>query len=204
MHGLINKAIQSFVVDTCGHAVWDAAVLCAGLDFDSFEVLVVYEDALTQDILDAVSTEVQRPVSDLLEDLGTYLVSHPNLDAVRRLLRFGGVDFVEFLFSLDDLAERARLAVPDLVVPEVILTDEGQGNFLLETSFRLPGVGYVLIGILRAMADDYGALVFMEYEGTRDGLETVRIRLINKRFAEAKQFDLIAPEQAGEEGTAQP
>ena len=54
-----------------------------------------------------------RPVAGMMEDLGTYLIMNPSFPAVRRLLRFSGVTFLDFLHSLDDLPDRVRLAVPD-------------------------------------------------------------------------------------------
>ncbi len=117
MHGLINRSIQSFVVDTYGRAPWVDAILLADIGFENFEALLPYDDALTLRLLDAIGARLEKPVEVVLEDLGTYLVSHPNLERLRRLLRFGGRDFLEFLFSLDDLRDRGGLAAPDLGCP---------------------------------------------------------------------------------------
>ena len=83
----------------------------------------------------------------LLEDIGTYFAFHPNVEALRRLLRFGGADFSEFLNSLDDLPDRARLAVDDLELPELFLVQLTEGHFRLVCRAKLPGWGHVMVGI---------------------------------------------------------
>ena len=42
------------------------------------------------------------------------------------------------------------------------------------------------------MADDYGALVFLDYKGQRDGAEIVEIRVLETAFAEGREFELGA------------
>ncbi|WP_298971303.1 heme NO-binding domain-containing protein [uncultured Roseobacter sp.] len=192
MHGLINRAIQSFVVDRYGAAAWNASAKRANLGFTEFEAMWIYDDVLTPRVLAAVSDVLDRPYDELMEDIGTYLVSHPNLESLRRLLRFGGVDFVDFLHSLDDLPDRARLAVADLELPRIELREHNTQQYSLACEGKVPGCGHLFTGVLRAMADDYGALVFLEHQGVEDGTETVAIALLEADFAEGRGFDLGA------------
>lgn len=192
MHGLINRAIQLFVTDTYGAESWDRATQLAELGFTDFEAMLTYEEVLTRRILDAVCDDLDKPCAEVLEDIGTYLVSHPNVEALRRLLRFGGVDFVEFLHSLDDLPDRARLAVSDLDLPEMELREHASDRFSLAVTAPMEGFGHVLIGVLRTLADDYGALVLLDHKGGRRGFEVIDITLIEAGFAEGRQFDLGA------------
>ena len=123
MHGLALRAIQLYVNDCHGTSKWSALLKDAGFEFDEFEAMMDYEDEVAHRTLAALSTVLQRPLAEILEDIGTYLVSNPNVEALRRLLRFGGVTFVEFLHSLDDLPDRARLAVSDLHLPKIELLE---------------------------------------------------------------------------------
>src|SRR5690554_586757 len=129
MHGLINRAIERFVRDTYGREVWGRVMRDAGLEYTEFEAMLMYEIGVTQRILATLTTALERPLPDILEDIGTYLVWNPKVGALRRLLRFGGSSFAEFLHSLDDLPARARLAVPDLALPELELHEQGSGCF---------------------------------------------------------------------------
>ena len=192
MHGLINRAIQSFVCHTYGPETWQQVTEVADLGFSDFEAMLIYDTDQTLSVLGALCDALGRTREEILEDLGTYLVSHQEVEALRRLLRFSGVDYVEFLHSLDDLPDRARLAVSDLRLPPLELREYAAGQFSLTCGAGLPGYGCVMMGILRAMADDYGALVMLEHQGRRDGQEVIAITLVESAFAEGRHFDLGA------------
>ncbi|MCW1956280.1 heme NO-binding domain-containing protein [uncultured Lentibacter sp.] len=192
MHGLINRTIERFVRETRGESLWLRVAEQAELGFVEFEAMLSYDAALTERVLEAVSAALLLPRESVLEDIGTYLVSHQKTEAVRRLLRFGGVDFVEFLHSLEDLPDRARLAVADLSLPGLELDEQLAGRFSLKVLAQPAGFGAVMLGVLRAMADDYGALVILEYFSDVEGEERIEIQLIEEAFAAGRGFELGA------------
>lgn len=192
MHGLINRAIQCFVRDTYGNATWAQVVSRADLPVSDFAAMFCYEDPLTDRMLDAICVVLAKPRATVLEDIGTYLVSDPKLAAPRRLLRFSGITYEDFLHALDDLPGRARLAVSDLILPRLDLRSQSGGRYVLVVDGPPNGFGHVMIGVLRAMADDYGALVMLEHRGTRHMREEVEIALVEPAFAKGRVFTLGA------------
>ncbi|CUH98059.1 heme NO-binding domain-containing protein [Leisingera aquaemixtae] len=192
MHGLINRAIQAFVTSTYGADRWEEVMEEAGLGFTEFEAMLFYTDEQSGRMLAAMEKILARPLPEMLEDMGTFLVSNPQVEALRRLLRFGGVNYVEFLHSLDDLPDRARLAVSDLHLPALELVEQTPQQFELVCQPGLPGYAYVLMGVLRAMADDYGDLVFLDHSGTQGGAEVISITVVETKFAAGREFDLGA------------
>ena len=190
MHGLMNRAIQCFVRDTYGSDAWRDVAAHADLGPHGFEAMLSYDDAITWTVLRLTSERLSKPEDAVLEDLGTYLVSHPNVEALRRLLRFGGLDFVDFLHSLDELPDRARLAVPDLVLPPIETEAPSDECFRLTCRASRRGFGHVLVGILRAMADDYGTLAIIDHEDGADGEEIVEVSLMLSGFTSGRDFDL--------------
>lgn len=190
MHGLINKSIQSFLRDNYGQALWVRVSQQIGVDPEGFEAMLHYDDALTEDLLGAATRVLDRPRGVLLEDIGAYLAS---IEELRRLLRFGGGDYWEFLFSLDELQGRSLMALPDLDFPELALEVEGGGQFRLFVFGPMPGWGAVMTGLLRAMADDYGALVLIEQDGGGESYERVSVTLLEAAFNEGRGFDLAQP-----------
>lgn len=190
MHGLINRSLQCFLRDTYGQAAWDAIVRVAGLECASFEAMLIYDDAVTDRVVTAAAATLKRPRETLLEDLGHYLVSHETLTSLRRLLRFSGVNFTDFVNSLEELPERGRLALPELDVPELELVDHGGDQFTLHCTVPLQGVGHILVGLLRAMADDYGALVMLETLEKEAGRESISIQIVDQSLYEARPFSL--------------
>lgn len=191
MHGLVNRALQGFLIDTYGKEIWQEVQSQAVLPCDGFESMLHYDDRLTDLMIEAATSVLHRDRVSLLEDVGTYLVSHPNQTALRRLLRFGGERFFDFLQSLDDLPGRALLAVPDLDMPDLRVRHESSNRFALDICWSLPGAGSVFLGALRALADDYGALAFFEIEEIEDGAgERVVITLVDQAFSAGRAFSL--------------
>ena len=190
MHGLINKAVEAFVKDTYGVDAWRVIAHRADLEDPSFEAMMVYDNSVTPRVVDCATEALGVERGDFLQNLGTYLVSQPSQQAVRRLLRFGGVDFVDFLYSLDDLYDRTRLAVADLFLPRLELREHTVNQFSLTVRSDIDGFGHVLIGLLTAMADDYGALVMLEYGGRQGEVETIAIALLETAFAAGNRFEL--------------
>lgn len=192
MHGLINRSIQNYMIDNHGVEAWNTVAARAELSPPEFEAMFTYPDAITEAVLDAMAAVLRRPRSDVMEDIGAYLVSHPKTEAVRRLLRFGGVNFEDFLHSLDDLPDRARMAVAELSFPAIELHGHSEGRYSLICNSPLDGFGHLMMGVLRVMADDYGALALLELESYEPGVETVRIQLIQTDFTDGRAFELGA------------
>jgi len=195
MNGLINRAIECFVKDSYGDPLWEEVTASLAIDESAFEPLMPCDPEVTVRLVTALAARLERVPVDLLEDMGTYLVAQPRSEAIRRMLRFGGVDFAEFLESLEDLPDRARLAMAELDLPAIALHMQGGGAFVVEmgrSDCVGLGLGPVLLGMLRAMADDYGALVVIDYRGCDATREIIEVRLLDAAFADGRAFDLAA------------
>lgn len=190
MLGLINRSLQFFLSDTYGMPLWEAVAKEAEVGTSGFESMLSYDDKITDRVIDAASAALHRPRESLMEDLGTYLVSHDSLVTVRRLLRFSGVNFCDFLNSVEELPERGRLVLPELELPDMDLSDLGGGHFRLRCASSLVGAGHIVMGLLRAMADDYGALVLLEHLGTDRGAEVISVQIADQALYEARPFSL--------------
>jgi hypothetical protein len=190
MHGMVNRALQGFIVTNYGPDVWAEVRSVARLPEDGFEAMHRYDHAVTLTVFGSAVDVLGKHPNALLEDIGTYLVTDPQLEPLRRLLRFGGGTFMEFLISLEELPDRARLAMPELEMPEITLHAEGCGLFTISARWPVPGIAPLLLGALRAMADDYGVLAFLELAGIEGGTERLLVRIFDIDFNEGKAFSL--------------
>lgn len=190
MDALLLRSLQNYVLDTFGSARWQQICLLAGQPSQTFEPMLTYEIGLAEQVADVVARVLDRPVEAIWEDVGIYLVANPDSEGIRRLLRFGGVSFDDFLHSLEELPSRAWLALPDIEMPEVTLTVVGPDRYQLQCRSKLPGVQRVLIGVVTAMADDYGTLCVIE--AGEDGF--INISLVDSRHAAGKTFELAMPD----------
>ena len=164
VHGLVNRGLQSFVVNIYGTDTWEEVCLDAQLPFQNFETMLPYDDLLSEQVLDSISKIVSRHRTEILEDFGTFLVSEHCSPAVRRLLRLGGQNFSEFLLSLEDVYDRVSIAVSDLDMPLMKVEMKSACEYVVQYEFNKCGYGTVFLGLLRAMADDYGCLVTIDHQ----------------------------------------
>ena len=190
MHGLINSAIQHYLRSTYGKDVWDIIMQEADLGFMSFESMLYYDESVTGQLLKHACNTLHVNLRALLEDLGMHVVCSPEIEPVRRLLRFGGADFVEFLYSLDFLTDRVRLAVPDLTLPELHVVERIAGEYQIHCRSEFAGYGSFLLGAIRAMADDYGALAFITLDTADEGATVVTVEIHDEKFTEGRRFVL--------------
>lgn len=194
MHGLICKAVEGFVTDQHGLGTWAEIRLAARLEFEHFESLRVYDQVLAERVFNAAAASLRRDRNALFEDVGAWICTHPPLDMVRRLIRFTGRTFVDLLYALDEVHDRASMAVPGLELPRFRLEREGEGEFEIHSRWRIAGGAAVLMGVLRAMADDYGALALIEAAEARlvegDWQERVHIRVVDQEFQAPREFML--------------
>lgn len=190
MHGMVNGALQGFLTNTYGEEIWQEVRSQAALPFDSFEAMLDYPDAMTLACFAAACHVLHKHPNALLEDIGLWLVTDSTLEPLRRLLRFSGATFLDFLHSLDEMGERGRLAMPDLEMPTIEVLPLDPSTFRLRCKWRMPGIAPILLGCLRAMADDYGALVLLDLDGIEDGVECLRIQLLDAAFSEGRSFSL--------------
>ncbi len=188
MHGLVNRAFQGFLRDTYGASLWEDVALAGDLPLQGFEALLSYDDAATERMMVLAAERLDKPRAALLEDFGIYLAGREGL---RRLLRFGGADFVDFLYSLEELPGRVRLAVPDLILPEITLTHFATGSFHVGFRDSHPCFAKVMCGVLQAMADDYGALAVIALH--EDG-QAVQVDLFETAYASGRDFLLTQPD----------
>ena len=191
MDALLLRSLQGYVRDTFGQTLWLKVCHSAALHVDSFEPMLRYDPGLADRVADHVALVLERPVDTIWEDMGTYLVTNPGHEGIRRLLRFGGQGFADFLHSLEEAPGRARLAMPGLDLPELRLSEPAPDHFLIDCRSWLRGVQRVLVGMLTAMADDYGTLCLIEGEGS----DRVSVRILDRAHARGRRFDLAGPER---------
>ncbi|MDQ2065674.1 heme NO-binding domain-containing protein [Xinfangfangia sp. CPCC 101601] len=198
MYGLLLRAIQSYLRETFGALVWARILRLADQPPEGFEPMLPYDAQVLRRLITVAARELDRPLDPILEDVGTFIVSAPSHRPLRRLLRFGGASFSDFLHSLEELPDRARLALPGLELPQISLAECVAGQFRLEVATPLPALLPIALGALRAMADDYGALVVIDIEARPSGRgkAALRVQLLEAAHSSGQHFALSQQEAA--------
>lgn len=162
MHGLVNRSIEGFLRSSYGAEVWDSVARNAGVEPEGFLTWTPTSDEVTIAVLRATAIQLRKSVGECLEDIGAWLTRQ---EEIRRLLRFSGSDYSEFLESLHEMPGRIALVIPDMMIPGLTVTCEGEGSYEIRPAWRWPGFLRVTAGVIRGMADDYGALALISVQG---------------------------------------
>lgn len=184
MHGLMNRAIEGFVRQVYGPPCWQAVTGRIGLEEAGFQPFRRYPFAMTRQLTEAAGAVLDKPPAEVIEDVGAWLA---RVEGMRRLLRFSGSDFSDFVLSLEELPGRIRMILPDLSVPDVTVLVHGP----LAYRITLAGDDWLwralIAGLLRAMSDDYGALALIVDEG-----DAILVDVSDASFGDGRGFDLAA------------
>ncbi|MDO5614279.1 MAG: heme NO-binding domain-containing protein [Paracoccus sp. (in: a-proteobacteria)] len=184
MHGLINRSIEGFLRHTYGDSFWHDVAGASGIDARGFQTIRNYPDAVSFGLVNQAALRLDKPEAELLEDLGAWLAAR---EPLRRLLRFSGRDFADFLFSLEEWPGRAHMVIPDLGMPRIRIEPKSGDELRVVMPDCFPEWRSVMAGLIRAMADDYGALGLIAVEGNG-----VRVQISDDAFAEGRAFELAA------------
>lgn len=185
MKSLINRAIEEFLRATYGEylvqSVADEEAVAVGR-------LAPLGAGFGTGALERAAFRLSKPLPEMFEDLGGWMT---RIEPVRRLLRFSGRDFKDFLLRLEELPGRAHLVLPDLEVPRLQVEAEDQSVWLVMLEPD-PVWQHLLVGLIRGMADDYGALCLISVEGL-----SIRIDIWDEQFFEGRIFSLQGAQLSG-------
>lgn len=197
MNRLVFRAVEEFLRDTYGDELWrdviaadQGAASAPGSARSTLSPMAHLRGA--EKLITVGAHNLGKPADELFEDLGAWLARR---EAIRRLLRFSGTSFGDFVLSLEELPGRAQFVMPDLEMPPIIVERE---NDKLVQLIMPPHSGVwmaILGGLLRAMADDYGALGLILVQGS-----AVEVHISDETFARGRDFHLGAGVQAREAG----
>lgn len=178
MQMLLDRAVDEFMRATYGDMNWQEldtlvsdGVIAAGAPG------AYYSEALKE-----AARRLSKPEDELFEDLGAWLARQ---EPIRRLLRFSGVDFRDFVMRLEELPGRARMVLPDLDMPELVVRQHDCSTLSVEVEGQQLRWPALLAGVLRGMADDYGALSLIVAEGNE-----ISVHISDESFAQDRGFEL--------------
>lgn len=94
MHGLINRSFELFLRDCYGDKIWEHVAREAKVDPRGFFLLQKSSDQVSDRLISEAATILRKAKGELIEDLGGWLTQR---EPIRRLLRFSGRNFSEFI-----------------------------------------------------------------------------------------------------------
>ncbi len=152
MYGLVNRAIESLIVDEHGEETWHQVLMQAGLETAGFVGMDPYPDEVTYRLVFAAAEVLQAPAETLLEAFGEYWILYTAREGYGELLAASGDSFGEFLENLDDLHARVALAFPDLNPPRFGCDETEPGVYRVRYDSDREGLVPMVVGLLKGLA----------------------------------------------------
>ena len=74
MYGIVNKAIEELVIENFGEEKWNLIKNNSGIDIDFFISSEPYDDAITYQLAQSVSLEMEMSLDDVLIAFGEWWI----------------------------------------------------------------------------------------------------------------------------------
>ena len=168
MYGIVNKAIESLVIESFGVEKWDKIKESSDVEVDFFISNEPYDDDITYSLAIAVAKEMNITVGDVLVAFGEYWVLKTAKEKYGNLLEAGGNSLREFLINLPAFHNRIMLIYPKLTPPEFKVSHLEETSLHLHYFSKRAGLKDFVVGLLQGLGKLYKTEVKLEVINDRD------------------------------------
>ena len=153
MYGMVNKALQSMVIEAYGEDAWERIRTRAGVDVEVFISNEGYPDEVTFQLAGAASGVLEQPLDDLLRAFGSYWVLKTARQGYGELMSAGGRTLGEFLLNLPNLHTRVGLIFPHLKPPQFSCSDVQATSLRLHYRSTREGLTPFVVGLVEGLGE---------------------------------------------------
>ena len=159
MNGLINRAVEQFVVSMKGEAGWRGVCADAGIQADGFVSMQSYDDELTYRLVDAASKRLALPPVQVLQAIGKLWITYIFKEGYGDVITATGTNLREFLTNLNEMHCRIEIVFTKMRAPQFRIEDVSDTEFRLCYASERSGLAPMVIGIVDALAQHFGQSV---------------------------------------------
>ena len=168
MYGIVNKAIESLVIESFGEAKWHAIKESSGVDVDFFISNEPYDDSITYLLAIAVSEETGLSIADVFTAFGEYWVLKIGKEKYGSLLEAGGNNLKEFLLNLPAFHNRIMLMYPKLTPPEFQVSNVEEDSMWVHYLSKRAGLKDFVYGLLQGLGKLYSTPIKIDLINDRE------------------------------------
>lgn len=165
MYGLINKAVQGYLVQAYGQDQWDQIAETAGIYPGGFISLETYPDEITYSLVTRASAILSIPSERLLEKLGEYWIEYVAEEGYGEYFVCYDQDMVRFLQELNAMHERMMLIHPQMLIPKFQIQKISAGNYALHYFSTRQGLAPFVKGLLLGLSRKLNQAADIEHIG---------------------------------------
>lgn len=167
MYGIINQAIEDYIVTSFGPEVWQELYQELGQPTQlaaksSFLTAQSYPDQLTLQIIESASDILQIPAEALLRGVGRNWLSFVEASGYRDLLSLAGQDFPSFLERVDDIHAQILSVMPHAKSPTIDVQELAPDTYRVRYRTTRPWLTPFLAGCLEAVAERFHQQIICE------------------------------------------
>ncbi len=155
MYGMIHRAMRQMVQEELGEDAWLA--LEQKLEIGPTELLtgMVYDDALTLDIVSEAAARLNLSVEQCLEAFGQYWVRFAGQGSLSSIMKFTGQNLANFITNLDRLHLAVGAAMPGARLPAFTTLENAPGHLVVEYHSDRVGLEPFVKGLLQGLMDRF-------------------------------------------------
>lgn len=166
MYGLVNKAVEKFVIENHGEKVWLEIKNHAGIKEESFISMQPYPDKMTYDLVGAASELLNVEAEKILELFGEYWIKFSMIQGYGELLNLAGKTFPEFLKNLDNMHSNIAQSYTKLQPPSFICNEIDEQTFELVYISHRAGLMPFVKGLLIGLGNHFNIKLEISYKGS--------------------------------------
>lgn len=168
MFGLVNKGLEDMVCSQYGEETWEKIKSQAEVEIEAFISMDSYPDDITYRLVDAASTVMEMPATDILEAFGKYWLLFTATEGFGSVLEMAGDNLPEFLQNLDNLHARVGLSFPELKPPSFLCSELKEESLKLHYYSDRPGLTPVVVGMLKGLGEKFNTDVDIQLTNSKD------------------------------------
>ena len=171
MYGLVNKAVQDFVIKGHGEETWNLIKDKAGVSEAAFVSMQTYPDKITYDLVGAASEHFGIDANDILQAFGLHWIKFTMEEGYGHLITLAGGNFPDFLRNLNNMHTHIAQSYDKLRPPSFLCEDIDESTFRLTYTSEREGLAMFVKGLLLGLGEKFEVDLDIDYKGQVEGSE---------------------------------
>lgn len=156
MYGMIHRAMRQMVFEQLGEEAWLALEQKLAIGPTELLTGMVYEDALTFDIVAESAARFNLTVDECLTEFGRYWIRYAEQGSLSSIMKFTGQDLASFVANLDRLHLAVGAAMPGAKLPSFTTLQRAEGHLLVEYRSDRAGMEKFVHGLFLGLMERFG------------------------------------------------
>ena len=158
MYGMINKALQTMVVDHYGEESWQKIRTLSGISDAVFMSMERYDDEITYALVGATAEVLDASAEFCLDAFGHYWATVTAPQHYGMLMDSTGGGLIEFLENVNGMHDRLTSTFIGYVPPHFEL-EKNSNDIILKYESKREGLTPFVVGVVKGLAERFDTVL---------------------------------------------